>query len=290
VTDMPDFTAFRILAGTERTEFKRTVLKPAIRELGHNGWMLSELSAFFSAALPCLEADERAEVTAAVLAKGEYHPFRDGLHFSDVVKDGFILDAKSVQYEFIYRSRPDAAYRQATAYRTTGFLPGLFIVYQGTKKDHRIVFVPGLLRRNASFTLNRVVNDVSDWRWNKKKPMGILITQDGDNLTAFLAQEVHAENALKQMEAAMSTATKKFKNDSRMREDLNEISADILQAGFDTDFGKEFVAEKEAKAKASGRKEGRRKGRDEAQAEIFHKLLGVMSEEEARRITGYRGS
>ena len=270
---MPDFSVFRPLTGLERTEFKRTVLKSTIRGLGERGGVVAELVAFFSAALPFLEADERAEAVAAVVAKGEYHPFRDGLHPSDVVKPAFVLDAKSVRTEFIYRSRSEAAYRQATAYRDTGFLPGLFIVYQGPKKNHRIVFMPGLLRRNASFTLNRVVFDAADWVWNPKTPKCIRIAQDGDDISAFLGDAANAEHAMMQMEAAMSTATKKFKNDPQMRKDLDEISADVLEAGFRTNYGKEYVAKKEQKVKE----------------EIYHKLLGMMSEEEARRLTGYTG-
>src|SRR5579859_1898980 len=163
------FLALPSLTGEERTAFKRTALKSAIRGLAERGWAATDMVALLAAALPHLDADERAEVLASVLAKGEYHPFRDGLHSSDVVKAGHVIDAKSVQYEFIYRSRPESAIRQATAYDQSKDLPGLFIVYQGKRKDHRIVYMPGLLRRNASFTLNRVVKDPVKWNWNKTK-------------------------------------------------------------------------------------------------------------------------
>src|SRR4051812_31875233 len=92
------FSALSALTGEARTAYKRTVVKPLLERLAAGGWDAIEVAWALAALLPHLAPDERAEVLAAVLAQGEYHPFRDGLHRSDVGKGGFALDAKSVTY------------------------------------------------------------------------------------------------------------------------------------------------------------------------------------------------
>lgn len=273
VAVVPDFKELAALTGRERTTFKRDTLKPCLAALGPL-WNPAEIASLFGRLLPHLEPDERAEVIASILAKGEYHPFRDGLHPSDVVRTGFVLDAKSVRYRFSYKSLPDAAARQITAYRTTGFLPGLIIVYQGKAKHHCVIFMPGLLRPNVSVTLNRVVDRPELWAWNKAKPVGILISQDGRDLSEFLTIQAHNSEALAQMEAAMASVAEARKSDPQIDKDWNDISQETAAAFLKTDIGQEALAAAEAR--------GERR--------IFLKLCEVMPEAEARRITGYTGS
>ena len=95
----------------------------------------------------------------------------------------------------------------------------------------------------------------------------------GDDIAAFLAELRHVADALTRMEAAMTVATTALKDDPNMRAELDEISAEVLSAAFKTDFGREYVARKRAAEREA----------------IYRKLLGVMSEEQARKITGYAG-
>ncbi len=284
-----DYASLKKLTDRDRTDYKRTVVKPRLCELGASGWDATEIAGLFAALLPYLSRAECAEVLAAVLARGEYHPFRDGQHPSDVVKSGFVLDAKSVQYRFSYKSRPDETARQVAAHRASHFLPGLVIVYQGKPKDHRVVFLPGLLRRSTSVTLNRVVDRPELWAWNRAKPVGILISQDRDNLTKFLTDPAHVSDALARMEAAMATAAKAFKNDPQMRKDLDEISQETMTAMLKTDLGQEALAAAEVRGQSRGRKEGFEEGEQAATRRIFQALRKTMPEVEARRITGYTG-
>lgn len=126
-----DFSALSDLIDAERTEFKRTQIRPAVQRLGRRGWSPTQIAAFFGRALPHLSLDERAELIAAVLTKGDYHPFRDGKEPCDVTVPGHILDAKSVRYRFSYKHRPAEAGRMVSAFRAMGDLPGLVICYLG---------------------------------------------------------------------------------------------------------------------------------------------------------------
>src|SRR5947209_1622621 len=95
-----DFSTLDRLTGRDRTDFKRTVVKPCLDSIALHGSDAAHIAQVLAAMLPHLEPDERAEVLAAILARGEYYPFLDGRQMSDVVKDGFVLNAKSVQYRF----------------------------------------------------------------------------------------------------------------------------------------------------------------------------------------------
>ena len=268
-------------------------MKPCLAALGP-AWNPAEIASLFSLLMPHLKPDERAEVIASILAKGEYHPFRDGLHLSDIVRDGFSLDAKSVQYRFSYKCRPEEAARQFAAFRATGFLPGLVIVYQGRAKDHRVILMPGLLRPNVSVTLKRVVDRPELWTWNQAKPDGILISQDGNDITKFLTNPMHVSDALNRMEIAMATVAKARKNDPEIDKDWNEISQVTMAAVLKTDLVQQVIATAKTEARkegiTEGRKEGITEGRQAEKREIFLTLCQTMSEAEARRITGYAGS
>ena len=83
----------------------------------------------------------------------------------------------------------------------------------------------------------------------------------------------------------MATAAKALKNDKKMRDDLEEISHEILDVAFTTDFGKMRLAEQFDK----GRQKGLDEGRLETERRIFVEMCKHMPEERARQITGYFG-
>lgn len=66
-----------------------------------------------------------------------------------------------------------------------------------------------------------------------------------------------------------------------MEKDLDEISEAVIDSLINTDLGKVRIERAEQR--------GIRIGEQNATKRIFHQLCKQMSEEEARRITGYTG-